>query len=451
MRRTARRERAWRRLGCAALLASGIAHPPAHAQATDPALRGHGGPVRALAILGDGATLATGGFDSAIIVWDLNAGSAQRVLRFHDSTVNALASLADGCLISAGEDARIARWCGAGAAPVAVLQGHVGPIAALAVSPGGRHLASAAWDRQVRLWPLDVPGVPGANAASTPSRVLAEHKAPVNGVAFLPGGQRVVSASYDGEVRLTPLDPAATSLQLQLPAPVNGLAVTPDGRIALTSADGRLRVLDQRLGPLFEIELPDGPLTAIAIAPDGRLAAVAGLRTPVTLIDLERRAVMAKILGPGLPIWTLAFARDGRELLTGGADRAVRRFDVATGLPLGSAIAGPGDTLGSTAREPGALVFRACEACHSLRPEDGHRAGPTLHGVIGRRIASAPGYAFSDALKKLDIVWTAETIARLFEIGPNAMTPGTKMPEQRVTDPAERHALIEWIAKASKP
>ncbi len=59
------------------------------------------------------------------------------------------------------------------------------------------------------------------------------------------------------------------------------------------------------------------------------------------------------------------------------------------------------------------------------------RAGPTLHGIFGRRIATAPGYAYSEALKGMDIVWSKETVARLFVVGPNAYTPGAKMPEQR--------------------
>ena len=70
--------------------------------------------------------------------------------------------------------------------------------------------------------------------------------------------------------------------------------------------------------------------------------------------------------------------------------------------------------------DPGAQVFRACVACHTLTPDEGNRAGPTLGGIFGRRIATAPGYNFSEALKRLDIVWTPETVSRLFEIGPQA-------------------------------
>ena len=82
--------------------------------------------------------------------------------------------------------------------------------------------------------------------------------------------------------------------------------------------------------------------------------------------------------------------------------------------------------------------------------DQGNRAGPTLHGVFGRRIATLPGYNFSAALKQLDIVWTPETVSKLFELGPATYTPGTKMPEQRIGSAEERTALVRFLEKATK-
>ena len=112
--------------------------------------------------------------------------------------------------------------------------------------------------------------------------------------------------------------------------------------------------------------------------------------------------------------------------------------------------AAPDDPLAAYAGDPGAQVFRACVACHTLTPDEGNRAGPTLAGIFGRRIATLPGYNFSPALKKLDIVWTPETVAKLFEIGPMTYTPGTKMPEQPIGSPEDRAALVKFLEKATK-
>ena len=155
--------------------------------------------------------------------------------------------------------------------------------------------------------------------------------------------------------------------------------------------------------------------------------------------------------GPGLPIWSLAFTKDGRELLTGGSDRVIRHWSVDTGELVGPVAAGaPPDPLAVFAGDPGAQVFRACVACHTLRPDEGLRAGPSLHGIMGRRIGTLPGYPYSPGFRELDIVWTKDTIEKLFEVGPHAYTPGTKMPEQTINRSESRKALSEFLERATR-
>jgi cytochrome c len=137
-------------------------------------------------------------------------------------------------------------------------------------------------------------------------------------------------------------------------------------------------------------------------------------------------------------------------LLTGGGDRVIRRWNTQSGEQAGEvALSQPADALAAYAADPGAQVFRACIACHTLTAGDGPRAGPTLAGLFGRKIATLPGYDFSPALKKLDIIWTPQTLSKLFELGPATYTPGSKMPEQRV-GAEDRVDLIRFLEKASK-
>jgi len=419
---------------CFGLLLCALSFGAAHAQ-----LRGHGGPVRALAISPDGGEAVSGSFDTSAIRWSLARNVAEQVLRFHDNAVNAVAWLKDGRIATAGADAHIALWSKAKPDPDTVLNGHSGPIAALAVSPDGKLLASASWDHTVRLWPLD---------GGTP-RVLEGHTQNVNGVAFSPDGRDVVSAGYDATLRVWRVSDGSASVH-SVPSPLNSVAVAPDGEIVAAGGDGKIYLFAPQGEPRGEIQASPTPIIALALSPDGKLIAAAGIRGSVAIIDRAARKLARTLVGPGLPVWSVAFFPDDRTLLTGGADRVIRRWDAVTGEPVGGiAVGAADDPLKAYANDPGAQVFRACVACHTLTPDEGNKAGPSLAGIFGRKIASLPGYRYSEALKRMDIVWTPETVAKMFEVGPMAYTPGTKMPEQKIGSAEERKALVDFLAKAT--
>jgi cytochrome c len=426
------------RIGLAVVVLA-VAAVAAHAQ-----LRGHGGPVRTLAIAADGKSAISGSFDTSAIRWSLEKGAASEVLRFHDGAVNAVALLRDGRAASSGEDTRIAIWRPGEAKPVAVLEGHKAPVSSLAVSPDGATLASASWDHTARLWPLS-----GA-ATGGEARVLEGHKDNVNGVAFTPDGKSLVTAGYDATLRIWPLTGSAPEV-ITLPTPLNTVAIAPDGEIVAAGADGKVYFLTANGKLRGEVEVGTVPIIAVTISADGKLVAAAGIRGSVAIIDRATRNIERTLVGPGLPVWSVAFFPDSRTLLTGGTDRMIRRWDAIKGEPIGDVLAGaPEDPLAAYAGDPGAEVYRACVACHTLNSNDGVRAGPTLAGIFGRRIASLPGYNFSDALRKMDIVWTPETVSKLFEVGPNEYTPGTKMPEQRIGSPEDRTALMRFLERTTK-
>ncbi|MBX9647219.1 MAG: c-type cytochrome [Xanthobacteraceae bacterium] len=406
-------------------------------------LRGHGGPVRALAISPDGVTAISGSFDSTAIRWSLTRNAAVQVLRFHADAVNAVVLFNDGRVATAGADGRIAIWTPGNTQPDAVMEGHTAPIAALAVSPDGATLASASWDQTVRLWPLTGGGAP---------RVLEGHAQNVNGVAFAPDGRTLVSASYDQSVRIWPLAGSSPPDVIAMPSPLNTVAIGHDGEIATGGADGRLYFLNSDGTRAGEVAAGPRPVISIAISPDGALVAAASIGGAVAVIDRKTRNLARTLVGPGLPVWSVAFLPDSRTLLTGGADNIIRRWDAVTGEPVDPLLLETaGDPLAAYAGDHGANIFRACVACHTLGADQANRAGPTLAGLFGRRIATLPGYDFSEALKRLDIVWTPETVSRLFEIGPSAYTPGTKMPEQRIGSEQDRAALVQFLERATRP
>jgi cytochrome c len=433
---TASRLRSSRTLILCALIAAACAVglEPIHAQ-----LRGHGGAVRALAISADGLHVISGSFDTSAIRWSLSRNVAEQVMRFHDGPVNAVAWLKDGRIVTAGGDAHIAIWTAGKQSPDRVLDGHTGPIAALAISPDGTMLASASWDRTVRLWPL----------AGGPSRVLEGNGQNVNGVAFSPDGAQVISAGYDGTIRVWQTAGSAVSVH-NLPSPLNSVITAPNGDIITAGATGEVFFLSAAGELSAAVEAGTTPIIQLAISKDARLVAAATTRGSVAVIDRDQRRLMHTLVGPGLPVWSIAFLPDNATLLTGGTDAFIRRWNAVTGEPLDSTLVGvPEDPLKQYAGDHGADVFRACVACHTLKPDEGQKAGPTLWHIFGRRIATLPGYNFSPALKKLDIVWSKETIAKLFEIGPAHYTPGTKMPEQTINAEDDRKALVDFLARVT--
>ncbi|MFN3288332.1 MAG: c-type cytochrome, partial [Sphingomonadaceae bacterium] len=96
------------------------------------------------------------------------------------------------------------------------------------------------------------------------------------------------------------------------------------------------------------------------------------------------------------------------------------------------------------AADPGRAAFGPCRACHAI--EKGvNRLGPSMFGIVGRRVASEPGYDFSPAMKAHGGVWTRERLDA-YLADPRGVVPGSKMSYAGLKDPARRAALIDYLA-----
>jgi cytochrome c len=93
-----------------------------------------------------------------------------------------------------------------------------------------------------------------------------------------------------------------------------------------------------------------------------------------------------------------------------------------------------------------ALYQAKCTGCHSV---DANRIGPRHRDVVGRKVASLPGYSYSSALKKLGGVWTPARLDQWLS-GTQKMAPGSRMYIQ-IDDPNQRRRLTAYLQSVSKP
>jgi cytochrome c2 len=111
---------------------------------------------------------------------------------------------------------------------------------------------------------------------------------------------------------------------------------------------------------------------------------------------------------------------------------------VVTNAAAGSATSGAADA------QRGELLFDRCVGCHSADGANRHGIGPHLDGIVGRRIAAADGFSYSDALKRISGTWTAEKLDALLA-DPQTFAPGTSMQFEGVVEREDRDALIQYL------
>lgn len=101
--------------------------------------------------------------------------------------------------------------------------------------------------------------------------------------------------------------------------------------------------------------------------------------------------------------------------------------------------------------QKGRIAFVRCMACHGVKPDEPHKLGPNLHGIVGKHAASAAGFVYSDALRKANVTWDEETLRRWIA-DPHVVAPGTSMAYVNTLSPAEIDALIAYLkSAAAKP
>lgn len=131
-------------------------------------------------------------------------------------------------------------------------------------------------------------------------------------------------------------------------------------------------------------------------------------------------------------------------VLSAGPVRAERIW-VPVPLPKSEALS-PTPTTADIER--GKTLFRQCRACHALGNSAERHIGPPLDGIVGRRAAARPDYAYSDDLTKAGqegLVWTRDFLSAYLR-KPADFLNGTKMAFTGVTEAGDRTDLIAYLS-----
>jgi WD40 repeat protein len=192
-----------------------------------------------------------------------------------------------------------------------------------------------------------------AEAAYAPGtrRVYEGHTGPVQGVAVAPDGRTALSASADNTLLLWDLESGEIIHRLEgHEDTVHSVAFLPEGDRALSaSGDGTLILWDLETGGgdgriLSCLEGHDGAVYSIAISPDGRTALSGSADGTLILWDLEagdaNRCILRRLEGHEDAVYSVAISPDGRTALSGSADRSVILWDIS--IPLDEDLASGG-------------------------------------------------------------------------------------------------------------
>jgi WD40 repeat protein len=288
-------------------------------------LPGHGAHVWSDASSHNGRHVVTASDDGTARVWDVRT-KVGLPLEGHTEPVNFAMFSGDGHNVVTASNDRTARiWDVRTGKQRAVLRGHTSRVLTAVFSPDGAQVLTASADGTARLWNVEP-------RADTSIVVLTGHDEGVRTAAFSRDRHLVVTGANDGSAMVWDAQTGVRRNALRRhQAQVSSVMFSPDGESVVTGSDDRTaRISNTQTGnELAVLKEHNGPVRSSVFSPDGLLVATASDIT--RLWNAKTGDIVARLVGHQGEIYTAAFTADGKRVITFGADRTFRTWDVKTG------------------------------------------------------------------------------------------------------------------------
>lgn len=155
------------------------------------------------------------------------------------------------------------------------------------------------------------------------------------------------------------------------------------------------------------------------------------LATGLAIVGL--REISSGIFAPH-PVEKPGYAIEVAEDTGGGGAVAEAPIDWGTVLPVADIKAGE-------------AVFAKCKSCHTIDAGGANGTGPNLHGTLGKKPGTHPGFAYSAGMIEEGNrakIWSYEEISEFLK-APQKHVPGTKMTFVGLKKPEDRIAVIAYL------
>lgn len=157
------------------------------------------------------------------------------------------------------------------------------------------------------------------------------HKQPLIACRFDPKGRYVFAASEDRTIQRWELESGKQAAYPGHDGWTFALAFSPDGQTLLSGgADGQLiwwPATDDEPRPIRRVDAHRGWLRSIAVSPDGALVATCGNDHIVRLWSMADGAPVIELPGHERPVYRVAFAPDGKSLISADLFGRVVQWD----------------------------------------------------------------------------------------------------------------------------